>query len=64
MNYFLGIDASDGTLVGDFEDTATGANHPVSGQTVVTQNVWHHAAATFDGSYWTINFGVKHYLGR
>ncbi|MFL6005040.1 MAG: LamG-like jellyroll fold domain-containing protein [Gaiellaceae bacterium] len=54
MNYFLGIDASDGTLVGDFEDTASGANHPVSGQTTVTQNVWHHAAATFDGSYWRL----------
>ena len=30
MNYFLGIDAADGTLVADFEDTASGANHPVS----------------------------------
>ena len=28
MNYFLGIDASTGVLVADFEDTANGANHP------------------------------------
>ena len=49
MNYFLGIDATSGKLVADFEDTATGANHPVTGTAVVTSNVWHHAAATYDG---------------
>jgi fibronectin type 3 domain-containing protein len=54
MNYFLGIDSSTGALVADFEDTAGGGNHPVTGSTVVTQNVWHHAAATFDGSYWRL----------
>jgi fibronectin type 3 domain-containing protein len=54
MNYFLGIDASSGKLVADFEDMATGANHPVTGQTTVSQNVWHHAAATYDGSYWRL----------
>ena len=31
MNYFLGIDATTGTLVADFEDTRGGANHPVAG---------------------------------
>ena len=29
MNYFLGIRQSDGVLAADFEDTATGLNHPV-----------------------------------
>ena len=33
MNYFLGIDAASGVLVADFEDTANGTNHPVSGTT-------------------------------
>jgi len=54
MNYFLGIDASSGVLVADFEDTAGAVNHPVSGATVVTSNVWHHAAATYDGTSWRI----------
>src|SRR5690349_18273028 len=58
MNYFLGIDATSGRLVADFEEGATGAspglNHPVTGTTAVTQNVWHHAAATYDGSSWRL----------
>ena len=29
---------------------ATGANHPVNGATNVSMNVWHHGAATFNGS--------------
>ena len=33
MNYFLGIRSSDNVLVADFEDTATGLNHPVVGTT-------------------------------
>ena len=33
MNYFLGIRQSDGVLAADFEDTATGLNHPVVGVT-------------------------------
>ena len=54
MNYFLGIDASANTLVADFEDAAAGTNHPATGATVITSNVWHHAAATYDGSYWRL----------
>ena len=50
MNYFLGIDAATGVLVADFEDTATGGNHPVSGVTPVTPGRWQHAAATYDVS--------------
>src|SRR3954464_7402942 len=42
-------------LVADFEDTATGANHPVSGTTVIAaDSSWHHVAATFDGSSWRL----------
>ncbi len=54
MNYFFGIDATTGTLVADFEDMATGQNHPVTGSTVVSSNVWHHAAVTYDGQTWTL----------
>ena len=59
MNYFLGIRASDGVLVADFEEGPggpgpLGQNHPVAGATVVTSNVWHHAAATYDGSTWRL----------
>ena len=50
MDYFLGIDASTGTLVADFEDNANGTNHPVTGTTAVTSNVWHHAAAVYNTS--------------
>lgn len=52
MNYFLGINASN-QLVADFEEGAGGVNpglnHPATGGTAITNNVWHHAAATFDG---------------
>ena len=54
MNWFLGIRASDGVLAADFEDNATGANHSVAGTTPVTSDVWHHAAATYDGTTWRL----------
>ncbi len=54
VNYFLGIDAATGVLVADFEDTVNGGNHPVTASTVVTNDVWHHAAATYSGSTWNI----------
>lgn len=55
VNYFLGIDASSGVLVADFEQGPgstgkLGTNFPLSGSTVVSSDVWHHAAATYDGS--------------
>ncbi len=53
-NYFLGIDATSGKLVADFEEAA-GPNHPVTGNAVVTSNVWHHAAATYDATTGTWN---------
>ena len=55
MNYFLGIRGSDNVLVADFEDTATGLNHPVAGTTAIPANgVWRHAAATYDGTTWRL----------
>lgn len=55
MNYFLGINTATNTLVADFEDSATGLNHPVSGtSTIASDGSWHHAAASFDGTHWRI----------
>ena len=54
MNYFLGINTSGTVLAADFEDAATGANHPFSHTTTITANTWHHAAATYDGDKWRI----------
>ena len=56
MNYFLGI--SGGKLAADFEEAAgpptQGDNHPVIANTTITTNVWHHAAATYDGTTWNL----------
>ena len=54
MNYFLGINTANDALCADFEDTAGGGNHPLTGTTAITSNVWHHAAATYDGSTWRL----------
>jgi hypothetical protein len=58
MNYFLGINGADSVLVADFEEGATGTtpglNHPVFGSTSITRGVWHHAAATYDGTTWRL----------
>ena len=53
MNYFLGLNAT-GTLAADFEDTATGLNHPVSGVATIAIGAWHHVAATYDGTTWRL----------
>lgn len=53
-NYFFGIRATDSVLAADFEDMATGANHPIAGATPVTSNVWHHVAVTYDGTTWRL----------
>jgi VCBS repeat-containing protein len=55
MNYFLGIRSADGVLVADFEDNATGANHPVAGTTAIpADGAWRHVAATYDGTTWRL----------
>ena len=55
MNYFLGIRQSDNRLVADFEDAATGLNHPVAGTTVIpADGTWRHAAVTYDGTTWRL----------
>ena len=51
MNYFLGLDieGSSRRLAADFEDAATGLNHPVCSTTTFTDtdSDWHHVAATY-----------------
>ncbi len=58
MNYFLGIRAADNVLCADFEEGAGGVspglNHPVAGVTPIANNVWYHAAATYDGTKWQL----------
>ena len=52
-NYFLGITGA-GQLAADFEDAATGLNHPVIGNTVLQQNIWYHVAATYSAGTWNL----------
>ncbi|MBI5386816.1 MAG: metallophosphoesterase [Verrucomicrobia bacterium] len=52
MNWFLGL--SGNRLAADFEDLATGLNHPVLGSTAIVDGQWYHAAATYDGSTWRL----------
>ncbi len=52
-NYILGIQdggAGNSYLAGDFEDTNSGLNHPVTGSTPILLDVWYHAALIFDNS--------------
>ena len=57
-NYFLGINTSGNKLCADFEEGSTGTspglNHPITGTTTITNNVWYHAAATYDGATWNL----------
>ena len=53
-NWILAINDATDVIAADFEDTASGLNHPVSGVTPITNNVWHHAAATYDGTTWRL----------
>jgi len=58
-NYFFGIRSTDGVLAADFEDSATGGNHPIVGTTPVSSNVWHHVAATYDGTTWRLYLDAR-----
>ena len=51
-NYAMGL-AGD-VLGADFEDMATGANHPVLGRTKIPYGEWHHVAAAYDGARWQL----------
>ena len=51
-NYAVGIWGD--VLGADFEDMATGANHPVMGKTALERGVWNHIAATYDGAKWRL----------
>src|SRR2546428_5636008 len=53
-NYFLGIDGTTQGLAADFEDMATGLNHPVLATPRLWAGVWYHAAATYDGTTWRL----------
>src|SRR5205085_2851430 len=52
VNYFLGL--SGNALAADFEEgagaTNPGLNHPVIGVTQIQNDVWYHAAVTYNGS--------------
>lgn len=50
LNYFMGWRASDNVLVGDFEDSATGLNHPIAGTTTLSLNTWYHVMYVFDNA--------------
>ncbi|RLD59462.1 MAG: hypothetical protein DRJ05_06355, partial [Bacteroidetes bacterium] len=54
MNYFLGIEPSSGVIAVDFEDMASGGNHPVYGTTIINNNEWYHAAASYNGTIWRL----------
>lgn len=51
-NYAFGFAGE--VLGADFEDTASGANHPVRGTTAVPYGEWHHVAASYDGTTWRL----------
>ena len=53
-NWVLVIDDTNDVIAADFEDMATGLNHPVYGTTPIVNDVWYHAAATFDGTTWRL----------
>lgn len=52
-NYLFVVDA-DGKLAADFEDMASGANHPIRGEATIRIGAWTHVAATFDGREWCL----------
>ena len=51
-NYAFGFYGD--VIAADFEDTATGLNHPIVGTTGIGWGVWHHVAATYDGTTWRL----------
>ncbi len=56
-NYAFGLWGD--VLGADFEDAASGANHPVFGKTAIPVGEWHHVAATYDGMTWRLYLDGK-----
>jgi hypothetical protein len=51
-NYAFGFA---GDVIGaDFEDMASGGNHPVIGKTPIAIGEWHHLAVSYDGTTWRL----------
>lgn len=51
-NYAFGL--SGDVLAADFEDMASGANHPVVGRTAIEPERWTHVAVSYDGATWRL----------
>jgi hypothetical protein len=59
LDYFLGINNNAGlaplnVLAADFEDIASSGNNPIYGTTPIVNDVWYHAAVTYDGTTWVL----------
>lgn len=56
-NYILGISSSN-KIAADFEEgtgsTTPGLNHPIEGTTTILNNVWYHAATTFENGVFSL----------
>ncbi len=56
-NYILGISAAN-KIAADFEEgtgsASAGLNHPIEGTTTILNNVWYHAAATFENGVFSV----------
>ena len=53
MNYFLGI-GTNNVLAADLETFVGGTNQPVVGNTPILNDVWYHAAVTYNGTNWAL----------
>ena len=53
-NWILGINTAGNVIAADFEANPGGQNYPVSGSTPILNDVWYHAAATYDGTSWKL----------
>lgn len=51
-NYVLCITDGTDVLAADFEDMVDGSNHPITGTTTISNDIWYHGAVTYNGSTW------------